>query len=116
MEPQLKNERSGYRPHTNSSVEDGGNDAHLWHLARRRASFKSHLTTYLVMSAFFWLVWYFSGASTYGTRIPWPVWPMLGWGIGVFFHYTSAYAPNRTNAVEREYLKLKQEQNNSNQQ
>jgi hypothetical protein len=34
--------------------------------------------TYLAVMALLWLVWLVTGLG-----YPWPVWPMLGWGIGV---------------------------------
>ena len=83
-------------------------DSHLWEIARRRASFKSHLLTYVIMVPFFWLVWWFSGSHTGGFGIPWPVWPMAGWGLGVFFHYLGAYV-FKENQAEREYEKLLRE-------
>ena len=67
-----------------------GKDPHLWQLAQKRATFKKHLATYLVFSIFFWVIWYFTkGMYEDNYRegfIPWPVWPMLGWGIGVASH------------------------------
>jgi hypothetical protein len=87
-----------------------GRDPELWHLARRRASFKSHLLTYGVMSVFFWLLWYFTGGIRYNSFLPWPVWPMLGWGIGVAFHYIGAYVAPESNATEKEDEKLIKDQ------
>jgi hypothetical protein len=86
-----------------------GKDPQLWNLAGRRASFKIHLAVYVVMSIFFWAVWYFSGGQRYTTGLPWPVWPMLGWGIGVAFHYVGAYVAHSNTSVNREYEKLMQE-------
>jgi len=37
--------------------------------------------TYLAVMALLWLIWLVTGAG-----YPWPVWPMLGWGIGVAGH------------------------------
>ena len=37
--------------------------------------------TYLAVMALLWLIWLATGAG-----YPWPVWPMLGWGIGVVGH------------------------------
>jgi Domain of unknown function (DUF1707)/2TM domain len=37
-----------------------------------------HVRTYLAVIALLWLIWLVTGAG-----YPWPVWPMLGWGIGV---------------------------------
>jgi hypothetical protein len=34
---------------------------------------------------------------------------MVGWGIGLFFHWMGAYVFPRENSVEREYEKLKQQ-------
>ena len=88
-----------------------GKDPQMWQLAQRRASFKGHFTTYLIMSIFFWLLWYFAGSRTYGNGVPWPVWPMLGWGIGVALHYLGAYGNGRQNNVGKEYEKLMNERN-----
>ena len=87
-----------------------GKDPQLWHIARKRASFKSHLTTYIIVNAGLWLIWYFTGARTYNNSIPWPAWSMFGWGIGLVSHYVSAYGSNTSNVVEREYDKLSQKQ------
>ena len=84
-------------------------DPHLWEIAQKRASFKNHLGTYIVMNAFFWVLWYFRGTHITNDGLPWPVWPMLGWGIGLVFHWLGAYVYPGSNAVEREYEKLKQQ-------
>ena len=90
---------------------NNGKDPELWEIAQKRASFKSHLTVYIVMNLFFWVLWFSSGQkSTWSNGLPWPVWPMAGWGIGVFFHYMGAYINPRNNSVEREYQKLKDKQ------
>lgn len=86
-------------------------DPELWKLAQKRASFKNHLAVYIVMNIFFWVVWYFTGQRySTGMRIPWPLWPMFGWGIGLFFHFVEAYVYPKNNSVEREYQKLKNKQ------
>jgi hypothetical protein len=87
-----------------------GKDPQLWYIARKRAAFKSHLVSYLIVNAGLWLIWYFTGARTYGNSIPWPAWSMFGWGIGLVSHYVSAYHTSGDNSVEREYEKLKQHQ------
>ena len=87
-----------------------GKDPQLWHMARKRASFKSHLTTYLIVNAGLWIIWYFTGARTYNNSIPWPAWSMFGWGIGIVSHYVAAYGNKAPDAVEKEYDKLSQKQ------
>src|ERR1043165_7427543 len=90
-----------------------GRDSHLWDIAKKRASFKNHLAIYLAINAFFWILWYLMGAKIHnGEGVPWPVWPMFGWGIGIVFHYIGAYVNYKNNAVEKEYEKLT---NNKNQ-
>ena len=89
-----------------------GKDPNLWQLAQRRASFKRHLATYLVINLFLWVLWYFTKGmydSDYNgyNILPWPIWPMVGWGIGLTFHYISAYVSTGFSSVEREYNKLK---------
>lgn len=88
-----------------------GRDPHLWQLAQKRASFKRHLVTYIVINLFLWMLWYFTKrsydySSQYGF-FPWPLWPTLGWGIGLLFHFIGAYISTGHNSVEREYEKLK---------
>ena len=86
-----------------------GRDPLLWQLAQRRASFKGHLAMYLIINIFLWLLWFFSGGRTYGPGLPWPVWPALGWGIGLAFHYIGAYVQTRPTRVEKEYERLMNE-------
>ncbi len=88
-----------------------GKDPILWEIAQKRAAFKKHLTSYVILNAFFWAIWFFTGGITkvYNGQfnLPWPVWPALGWGIGLAFHYRDAYVTPKSNAVEQEYEKLK---------
>lgn len=88
-----------------------GKDPHLWQVASRRASFKRHLASYIIVNSFLWVLWYFTAAKTYGSGLPWPIWSTLGWGIGIAFHFAGAYINTGTNSVEKEYDKLTQ--NNS---
>lgn len=94
-----------------------GKDPELWDVAQKRASFKGHLASYLIFNAFFWAIWFFTNdkqlVETGGElHLPWPVWPLVGWGIGLTFHYLGAYVFPKQNLVETEYQKLKNKQNN----
>jgi hypothetical protein len=90
-----------------------GKDPELWEIARKRASFKSHLISYVIVNAFLWALWYYTGNHRNeidgwnGNRFPWPLWTTLGWGIGLAFHFAGAYICSKSNSVEREYEKLK---------
>jgi hypothetical protein len=79
-------------------------DARLWKLAQSRAEFKMHVTVYAIVVAMLWMIWLFTGGVG---AYPWPLWPMLGWGIGLLFHYFGVFRFG--NAAENEYEKLKKE-------
>jgi hypothetical protein len=86
-------------------------DEMLWQIAKKRAAFKRHLTSYVIVNAFLWAVWFLS-TRTYmdNERFPWPIWVMVFWGIGLAFNYADAYLYNAKDAAEREYEKLKRDE------
>jgi class 3 adenylate cyclase len=43
--------------------------------------FKTHLTVYVLVNVFLVAIWAASGGGSF-----WPIWPILGWGIGVGAH------------------------------
>lgn len=79
-------------------------DEALWETAKARVSFRWGLASYLIVNSFLVGIWFFTGRA-YGHF--WPIWPILGWGIGLAFHYVRAYHGNTVNSVESEYQKLK---------
>ena len=81
----------------------------LWKIAQKRAAFKKHLASYFIINAFFWALWLFADGIHENDGWPWPVWPMLGWGIGVAFDYIGAYHDGKATSTEKEYEKLKRE-------
>jgi len=85
-----------------------GKDPVLWKMAYKRASFKKHLASYLMVNTFLWALWYCTYNShgvNFQNNIPWPIWTTLGWGIGIVGHFSKAYIIT-TNTTEREYQKL----------
>jgi hypothetical protein len=50
--------------------------------ATRRLDLDPAVRTYLAVMALLWLIWLVTWRAS-GAGYPWPVWPMLGWGIGV---------------------------------
>lgn len=83
-------------------------DEVLWRIARKRAAFKRSFSVYVFVNAFLVGVWYFStGSQSYF----WPIWPILGWGIGILFQYINAYQGKNFFSDEQEYERLKNEQN-----
>ena len=85
-------------------------DPRLWKMAKKRAGFKSHFINYLIVNAFLWAVWWFTGSNDGDPGWPWPLWPTLGWGVAIVFHYFDAYIYPEANSAEREYEKLKRKQ------
>jgi hypothetical protein len=55
---------------------------------RRREQFRQHFSVFLIVMVFIFIL-------NLLTRGPfWFQWPLLGWGLGVAFHYHSAYFPS----------------------
>jgi hypothetical protein len=83
-------------------------DEALWKIAKSRAAFKQSCVIYFFVNAFLVGIWFFSsGPFSYF----WPVWPMLGWGLGLAIQYYHAYYSNHIFSAEDEYIKLKEEAN-----
>jgi hypothetical protein len=53
-----------------------------------RPRLDDHARTYLAVIALLWLIWLVTGAG-----YPWPIWPMLGWGVGVLGHHRGLPRP-----------------------
>ena len=53
---------------------------------RQRREFNSHLTTYCIINGFLFMV-----NMITGPRALWVIWPIMGWGLGLAFHYVNAF-------------------------
>ncbi|CAL1520687.1 2TM domain-containing protein [Chitinophaga sp. MM2321] len=84
-------------------------DERLWRIAKARAGFKSHLIIYLVVNAGLWAIWFLTNRNM-SNGTPWPVWPALGWGIGLAFQYFNAFHKDPFGDTLKEYEKLKEEE------
>ena len=82
-------------------------DQQLWAIARSRAKFKRSLGSYSIVIPFLWVIWFLTSQDKDINRIPWPIWPMLGWGIGLAIQYLKAYVIQVGCLEQREYDKLK---------
>jgi hypothetical protein len=51
----------------------------------QQASARKHLAAYLAGSSLMITIWLVVGLAT-GAWYPWPLWPILGWGFGVYHH------------------------------
>ena len=82
-------------------------DEILWQAAKRRAAFKASFSAYLLVNAALVAIWYLTtGTGSYC----WPIWPILGWGLGIAGQYAGAYHAHQLFSAEEEYKKLKQQQ------
>lgn len=89
------------------------NEDKLWRIARQRAEFKKSFFSYLIVVCFLWGVWWFTtGKDDLTDAYPWPIWVMLGWGLGLAFQYFKAYNGDKQSLTEKEFEKLKNERNN----
>lgn len=82
-------------------------DEQLWQTAKARVGFRWSFLSYICINAFMVVIWYFSsGPRSYF----WPIWSIMGWGIGIAFQYFRAYQGNGLSSTQQEYDKLKRQQ------
>ena len=55
-----------------------------------KRDFKTHVMVYVVVNTFLVGIWYFSEAGYF-----WPIWAILGWGIGLVMHGWTVYREDR---------------------
>ena len=53
---------------------------------RAKRGFWIHFSTYIAVNALLVLIWAITSGEFF-----WPIWPMLGWGIGVVANAVSVY-------------------------
>jgi len=53
---------------------------------KKKSDFRNHVLAYLVVNAAIVVIWAMTGSGFF-----WPVFPILGWGIGVIFHARDVY-------------------------
>jgi uncharacterized membrane protein len=69
---------------------------------RKKREFGAHLLSYILVNAFLVTIWAVTGAG-----FPWPVFPLLGWGIGLVFHAWDVYRDEPTeDQIRREITRL----------
>jgi hypothetical protein len=79
-------------------------DERLMRKAKRRVEFKDHLVVYIIVNAFLLLINLLTVP-----QFLWVLFPVVFWGIGVFFHWREAYHGDEDERVEREYRRLRAE-------
>lgn len=53
---------------------------------KARRDFKAHAAAYIIVNTGLVVIWALSGAGYF-----WPIWPILGWGVGLAFNAWAAY-------------------------
>jgi len=73
----------------------------------KKREFRGHLLAYLLVNGLLWAIWGVAFAMT-GAWLPWPLFAMFGWGIGLAFHAWDAYGrrPFTEDDVRREEARL----------
>lgn len=81
---------------------DDRREAALKRLKAKR-EFKTHLAVYVIVNALLVAIWAMSGGGYF-----WPIWPIVGWGVGVAFNAWSAYfeKPISEDEIRREMDKM----------
>ena len=65
---------------------------------KTKKEFYEHLTVYVIMSAFFFLI---NALTDFGDW--WFYWPILGWGLGVMFHYFDVFGLPGVGTMSQEW-------------
>ena len=63
--------------------------------------FRAHAAAYLVVNVILIGVWAVTSRDYF-----WPIWPILGWGIGLFFNWWAVY---RTEGITEEQIEREME-------
>lgn len=89
-------------------AEDPLREQALLQLNKRR-DFRTHVVAYVLVNAVFWLIWSVVLVTADGPWLPWPLFPMAGWGIGLFFHAWETYGrrPFTETDIEHELARLR---------
>jgi len=71
---------------------------------RKKRGLQAHLLAYLTVNLLFNAIWFLTTPGGFY----WPVFPLLGWGIGLAFNVWDVYRPDRPSEedIEREMQRL----------
>lgn len=71
---------------------------------RKKREFYSHLLAYLFINAALVAIWFALGRHHFF----WPIFPILGWGMGLFFHAWDTFGqPPSEERIRREMTRLR---------
>ena len=72
---------------------------------KEKKEFRDHLMVYFVVMVALNVIWAVTNFGGYY----WPIWPMFGWGVGVFFHGFAVFSdkPITEDDIEHEMKSLR---------
>ncbi|HSL68042.1 MAG TPA: 2TM domain-containing protein [Actinomycetota bacterium] len=70
----------------------------------KRREFQAHLLAYVLVNAFLVVIWAVTGSGFF-----WPIFPVLGWGIGIAFHAWDVFGEQRPteDRIQREMERMR---------
>ena len=79
-------------------------------VVEEKKGFYIHFTVYVCVNTFLIVIWAVTGAG-----FPWFIFPMVGWGIGMLFHFLGIFVFNKDTGwekrqIEKEMERLRQSQ------
>jgi hypothetical protein len=86
-----------------ASTDDPLREQAITRLKKKR-DFATHAVVYVLVNAFLVAIWAFTGADFF-----WPIFPILGWGIGLGANAWDAYGrrPISEGQIEQEMSRLR---------
>ena len=70
---------------------------------KKKREFGAHVAAYLLINTMLVVIWAMTGAEFF-----WPIFPILGWGIGVFFNAWDVYGrPPSEERIRREIDRMR---------
>jgi uncharacterized membrane protein len=80
----------------------------VYRIARKRVeekkSFYIHFAVYVVVNIMLIIIWAVTGAG-----FPWFIFPLVGWGIGVLFHFLGVFVFSKQSGWERKAVEKEAE-------
>lgn len=87
-----------------SSILDEERRFQARRIAEARYAFRWHLPAYVFVNAGLVAIWFFLGGG-----FPWPIFPIVFWGLGLGAHYVSAYRTPGQDWIARETERVMQQ-------
>lgn len=76
---------------------------------RQKKGFFIHLTVYIAVNVFLVIIWAITSVQA-GYTFPWFIFPLVGWGIGLLFHFLAVFVfPKQGGDWERKEIQKEME-------